>query len=343
MTRPKVKKINRLDYCQYLLSTQTNYTITNYAEHVAGLSHDIINRYLAEEKLTPRLVWEHTKSELKMSVQGYIVFDDSTLDKNYSKNIEAVRWQYSGNAHKVIRGIGLVNCIYINPETKQFWLIDYRIFDPECDGKSKMDHVQEMLNHATHQKGLLFKTVLFDSWYASNALMLYVSDLGKLFYCPVKQNRLARAPDTREHYQPINQLTWNEDELKGGKPIRLRGMPADFAMKMFRVPVSTNRTDYVVTNDPSQQCSDDTRKVCAIRWLIEQFHRELKQLTGVEKCECRKQRIQRNHIACAVLVWVRLKKIAYDSGQTVYQIKKSLLTHYLIQELKSPAVSMSFA
>jgi hypothetical protein len=35
------------DYCQYLLSCQGNYTLTHYAEHVEGLSHDAINRYAA--------------------------------------------------------------------------------------------------------------------------------------------------------------------------------------------------------------------------------------------------------------------------------------------------------
>lgn len=340
MSQPK---ISRLSYCQYLLSTQTNYTLTNYAAHVEHLSHDMVNRYLRQEKLTPQLVWEHTQGQIKTSEQGYIVFDDSVLDKNYSKHIEGVRWQYSGNAHDVIRGIGLVNCIYVNPETEQFWLIDYRIFDPERDGKSKVEHVKDMLNQVFYQKQITFKTVLIDSWYASNLFMLFVSDLGKLFYCPVKRNRLARQPNSREHYQRLTELKWNEEELKTGKSIRLKGMPSGFAMKMFRVPISTNRTDYVVSNDPSQHCSDDTRKVCAIRWYIEQFHREIKQLTGIEKCECRKQRIQRNHIACAVLVWVRLKQIAYDTQQTVYQIKKELLTDYLIQELKSPSVSMDFA
>jgi hypothetical protein len=80
-----------------------------------------------------------------------------------------------------------------------------------------------------------------------------------------------------------------------------------------------------------------------MRWYIEQFHREIKQLTGVEKCECRKQRIQRNHIACALLVWVKMKQIAYKTKETVYQIKRGLLRNYLIQELKSPSVLMGFA
>ena len=292
-----------------------------------GLSHDMVNRYLREEKLIPSLIWEHSKSQIKCSEHGYIVFDDTVLDKRYSKNIESVRTQYSGNAHGIIRGIGLVNCIYINPESNEYWLIDYRIFDPERDGKSKVIHVQEMLSEVVHHKSLPFKTVLVDSWYASNAFMLHVSNLGKIFYCPVKKNRLARLPDSTEHYKPLTALQWSDEALKKGKGIPLKGMPKDFAMKMFRISVSTNRTDYVVTNDPSQQCRDDTRKVCAIRWYIEQFHRELKQLTGVEKCECRKQRIQRNHIACSMLVWLRLKQIPYESKNTVYQIKKGLLNN----------------
>jgi hypothetical protein len=66
--------------------------------------------------------------------------------------------------------------------------------------------------------------------------------------------------------------------------------------------VSTHRTDWVVTNDLSQDSLDDTQEVCAMRWKIEQFHRELKQLIGIERNQCRKRRIQRNHIACAILV-----------------------------------------
>ena len=303
----------------------------------------MINRYLREEKLTASLVWEQSREQIERTNDGFIVFDDSVIDKNYSKQIESVRTQYSGNAHGLIRGIGMVNCIYVNPTSGQFWVIDYRIFDPERDGKSKMEHVKDMLSNVHYHKQLPYKTVLMDSWYASKELMLFIADLGKLFYCPVKSNRLSRGAESTEYYQHIATLPLSDEELKMGKQVRLKDMPNKFFMKLFRVPVSTNRTDHVVTNDVAQHCADDTRKVCAIRWLIEQFHRELKQLTGIEQCQCRKQRIQRNHIACAVLVWVRLKHIAYQSQQTVYQIKRGLLRDYLIQQLKNPEVCMAFA
>jgi hypothetical protein len=71
-------------------------------------------------------------------------------------------------------------------------------------------------------------------------------------------------------------------------------------VKLFRVTISTDRTEYVATNDLTQDSTDVVQKVCGIRWKIEEFHREIKQLTGVESCQCRKARIQRNHINCAM-------------------------------------------
>jgi hypothetical protein len=83
--------------------------------------------------------------------------------------------------------------------------------------------------------------------------------------------------------------------------------------------------------------------VAFLNWKIEAFHRELKQLTGLEACQCPQARIQRNHIACALLVWSRLKAIAYQSGRTIYQIKHGMLSDYLIEQLKHPSVQMSLA
>ncbi len=111
-------------------------------------------------------------------------------------------------------------------------------------------------------------------------------------------------------------------------------------VKLFRVTVSTSRTDYIATNDLSQSSTDVVQQVCKIRWKIEEFYREIQQLTGIESCQCRKAMLQRNHIACAMLVWIRLKNLAYQTGQTIYQIKHNLLSNYLIEKLKCPSILM---
>lgn len=337
------ERISRLEYCQYLLSSQTNYTLTHMAEHVESASHDTINRYLRGEKLKPSLVWEHVKSDIVISEGGFLLFDDTILDKDYSREIEGVRWQYSGNAHTIIRGIGVVTCVYVNPETQQFWVIDYRIFDPERDGKTKLEHIEDMFKHTLAYKKLAFYAVLMDTWYAAKTILLMIHDAHKLFYCPIRRNRLVKEDDSERYYVKVEELKWDEISQRDGKVVRLRHLPQAFKLKLFRVPISSHRTDYIVTNDISITTTQALQQVYAHRWKIEQFHRELKQLTGVEQCQCRKQRIQRNHIACSMLVWVRLKHWAYRSKTTVYQIKKNLYKDYLMQQLKNPTLGMAFA
>ncbi len=156
-------KFTKLDYCQYLLSSQINYTMTNLAEHMKSISHDKINYYLKNEKLTPRILWENVKELIVTDENAYIIFDDSVLDKRYSEEIEIVRRQYSGNEHGVLKGIGLVSCIYVNPKLQTFWVIDYRIFNPDVDGKTKIDHVKDMLQNLVYQKLMPFDTVLMDT------------------------------------------------------------------------------------------------------------------------------------------------------------------------------------
>ena len=85
-----------------------NYTLTYFAEHAATFSHDAVKRYLPGEKITPRLVWEQGCGDIVFSPGGALLFDDTVRDKDYSAKIERVRWQYSGHAHGVIKGMGAV-------------------------------------------------------------------------------------------------------------------------------------------------------------------------------------------------------------------------------------------
>ncbi|GCL40004.1 hypothetical protein SR1949_51360 [Sphaerospermopsis reniformis] len=84
-----------------------------------------------------------------------------------------MRRQYSGNEHGIVKGIGIVNCIYVNPKTLKFWVIDYCIFNPDNDGLSKVDHVKNMLQGLVYEKVLPFDTVLMDTWYAVNNFRTY--------------------------------------------------------------------------------------------------------------------------------------------------------------------------
>lgn len=335
-------QFTKLDYCQYLLSSQVNYTLTNLAEHLDQFSHDTINRYLKGEKLSPRLLFEQVEPLLERDPEAYLIFDDTVLQKSFGPEIEPTRYQWSGNEGDVVRGIGLVSCVYVNPESERFWIIDYRIFDPESDGKTKPDHVREMLGLVEHRQ-LDFSTVLMDSWYASKDLMMFIERMAKTFYCPLKSDRQVDDSGGERPYQRVDTLQWSEQELELGKLLKVKGFPGAYKLQLFRVVVNKHRTEWIVTNDCSRISLSDAQQARAVRWKVEQLHREAKQLTGIERCQCRSGRIQRNHIACSLLVWNRLKDLAHQSGRTVYQIKQGLLHDYLVQQLKNPAVEMVLA
>ncbi|MEO6352883.1 MAG: transposase, partial [Burkholderiaceae bacterium] len=65
------------------------------------------------------LVWDNVRDLIVAVPAGCIVFDDTIIDKDFSYKIELVRRQYSGTAHGIIKGIGVVTCVYVNPDTKE--------------------------------------------------------------------------------------------------------------------------------------------------------------------------------------------------------------------------------
>jgi hypothetical protein len=218
-------------------------------------------------------------------------------------------------------------------------VIDYRVYDPQRDGRSKLDQLHDMWHTIVQVDQLPFRTVLMDSWYATMPVMKAIEQAGKVYYCPLKANRqVTEAPDA--DYQRVDGLTWRDEALATGKVVHLKKFPKGHQVKLFRIALSTQRMEYVVTNDLAQDSTDATRAESAIRWKIEQFHREAKQTTGLEACQCRCQRAQRNHIACAMLVWVCLNAFAQAAQTTIYQLKQRLLSNYMREQLRHPSISM---
>jgi hypothetical protein len=342
MRQRQKDRASRQAYCQYLLSTPGNYTLTHFGAHSPDYSHDQMNRYLGRDRLPPRLVWENVRSQVVQSPRGILLFDDVVVDKRHAEAMALVRAQWSGNAKAVINGIGIVSCVYVNPDSGQFWLIDYRIYDPDGDHKSKLDHMREMLNNAITCKRLQFAAGVMDTWYAAVSEMQHIDVLGKTFYCPLKDNRYVRATATAGAFCRVDELVWSAAELRNGKCIQLQGTP-DFTVKLFRIDFPTGKRDFIVTNDLTQAWTPAAQQVYGWRQKIEEVHREVKQLTGLGHCQCRLERIIRNHIACAFLVWGQLKRVAYQTARTIYQVKHDLFSDYLRRELRNPRVKMFLA
>jgi Transposase DDE domain len=305
-----------------------NYTCTNMSEHTS-LSHDKITRFLSSNPMSEHHFYEQVYFDKPLVSGGYLIFDDTVLDKSHSHQIDMVRKQYSGNVGGVIKGIGIVNMLYYTPQDERWYLLGYRVFDPDIDNKSKVDHVSELIKEAESQC-ITYVGVLMDTWYAVSSLFQLVNSYGKYFYCPIKNNRLVKQTKDTE-FVSVSELSWTTKQLQFGQDIKVKNL--NMNVRIFKVIVSTNRTDFVLTNDLTTNSVESISNKQKIRWKIECLHRELKQLTGIAKCQCRKALSQRTHIFCAMLVWNKIKEMAYQTYSTAYQIKNQPFKNYLTEQL----------
>ena len=154
-------------------------------------SHDQLNRKpLGEARIPARARWQSVKNDIDFHPDGYLLFDDTVVSKPYAKKIQGVRRQWSGSEQRVVDGIGIVTCVYVHPKTHAYWIIDYRIYDVHRDAKTQLQHLLDMLKNAHFAKRLAFRTVLIDAWYASMAVMKAIEAISKVYYAPLKRNRL---------------------------------------------------------------------------------------------------------------------------------------------------------
>src|ERR1035437_2210002 len=125
-----------------------------------------------------------------------------------------------------------------------------------------------------------------DTWYATSQIIVRLQNESKIFYCPIKTNRKVDDSKGINPYMEVDQLTCTEEELRCDKTIKIWKISKHMKVKLFRVTVSS-QTEYIITNDVSQVPADEALIKSSMRWKIEQLHREEKQLTGIEKCQCR--------------------------------------------------------
>jgi len=326
--------MNKRHYIEYLISTPANYTCSNLARHLENVSHDAVSDYLQREKLTARGLWELVKPILADSPQAYFILDDSVQDKRYSKKIELVKLQYSGAAQGLVRGIGIVNLVH--SDGTNYYPIDYRIYAPDTDGKTKNEHFREMLIAAIADKQLQARTILFDSWYASVDNLKLIERLERYFVTTLKANRKVSL-SAESGYVHLEELEWNQTQLQTGQLVKLKELP--FKVRLFKVVATNGDVEWVITNHPALTKAHLVQEANEVRWQVEQMHRELKQLTGTEKCECRGARSQRNHLALCYQAWLAIKLKAKALHKTAYQVVKDLWSDYLRAELRNPHIS----
>ena len=142
-------------------------------------------------------------------------------------------------------------------------MIDARIYQPDEDGKKKYEHLQDMMLRAI-ERGVVFRTVLIDTWYAITRIMQWINNIGYKFVCTIRSNQqiLDRFTDQEKpSYKAVKDLPW--EKLNQGTEVKMK--ECSLKVKLFQLSFYSNRTDYVITNDKAICTSEDATKACGLR------------------------------------------------------------------------------
>ena len=312
-----------VDYINYLIAARCDVSCVKaadcYSKPEFSISHDPFNWFLTRQTLTPETLWNEVEMYIERKT-GWLVLDDTVLDKLHSKSIECTYFQWSGKHHKVIKGIGLITLIWTDGFVS--FPIDYRIYDKDVDNKTKNDHFQEMALTA-FKRGFTPSFIMFDSWYSGNENLKFINRLGWNFFSRIKKNRMVN-PDAQGNVQ-VSELKLPEDGLE----VHLKKYGF---VRIFHTLNRKGASRYWATNFIPMN-NEDRLVLQSICWTIENYHRAIKELCGVENCKARKAIIQRNHINCLLRAYLRFEVNNFLNGVTPYnaqmQITKVGISEYI--------------
>lgn len=76
-------------------------------------------------------------------------------------------------------------------------------------------------------------------------------------------------------------------------------------------------------------------------WLIEEYHRGIKQFCEVEKCQAKTEKAQRNHILFSLRAFLRIERFCFQTGLTWFEAKIGIVREAVKAYLRCPKYVLS--
>jgi hypothetical protein len=326
-----IPKCHAEDYINFLIATQKAYSCTEAARvqpnKETQASHDAILRVLYRLEPTSDRLWQEAHPFIDKS-RGFLVIDDTTLDKPYANKMDLVSYHWSGKHHRVVKGINLQSLIWTDGD--HLIPVDYSLYDKAKTGMTKNDSFRLMLLKAK-ERGFCPEYVLFDSWYASLDNLKLIRKLGWLWLTRLTPTRSVD-PDG-DGNRPLSEVNIEEK----GSLVHLK---AYGWIKVFKLVSKERGIEYWATNNLRMN-ELDRLSLSEKGWLIEEYHRGIKQFCGVEKCQARTEKAQRNHILFSLQAFLRIERFCFRTGVTWFEAKIGIVREAVKAYLQYPKYLLS--
>jgi putative transposase len=299
-------------YLRALLYFTNITTCSAMADALDSVSHDQLTRML-QGAWSGHILLNLALRALFTVAGGYLLVDDTVVEKPYARWLGEAAWGWSSKQRKVVFGISLVLLVW--PDGQVRIPLAFRLWHK--GGASKFDLALELLSYARNRLRCKPQFVLFDSWYPSTKLLKRLGDYGWYFVCQLTKNRRFEGrPLVRYLQQPYWQAT-------------------GFLSGDIKVFVVRYRRTYDATNRLSLSAKE-VRTLYRKRQEVEEVIRVLKRQVSLEACQAGSRRssdikplpregAQEHQIALCLLAYLIVERERLDRGGTWRQRKRQLI------------------
>jgi hypothetical protein len=299
-------------YLRALLYFTNITTCSAMADALDSVSHDRLTRLL-QGAWSGHILLNLALRALFTVAGGYLLVDDTVVEKPYARLLGEAAWVWSSKQRKVVFGISLVLLVWTDGQVRI--PLAFRLWHK--GGASKFDLALELLSYARNRLRCKPQFVLFDSWYPSKKLLKRLGDYGWYFVCQLKKNRRFEGrPLVRYLQQPYWQATGS-----------LAGDIKVFVVRYRRKYYATNRLSL---------SAKEVRALYQKRQEVEEVIRILKSQVSLEACQAGYRRsstkkplpregAQEHHIALCLVAYLIVEHERLDRGATWRQRKRQLI------------------
>lgn len=290
---------NIFNYLKGLLCVFENANCVSLAK-ISECSHDSLSRVLNEQKFCWQKLLQNFMLRTFGKLQGgYLIIDDTVIDKSFAKMIENLSWVYDSEIKKCILGLNIVMIAWSDGKTTLPLTI--RIYQKE-NKKTKIDLAIELLEYAKSLK-IQADFITFDSWYVAGRFLKKIKEMNIHFITQIKKNRKIDNVQLKKKYP--NPYWIQQGKLSGG----------------LEVLVVRHGKKYFVTDNLSLS-KQEILSLYKGRWLVETIFRMLHSKLGIDECESRSLQSQLAHYHLCLMAYTILEKEKFITKKTIYQIKQ---------------------
>ncbi len=296
-------------------------TCSSIAEVFAKASHDGLTRMLNGNWSGQTLLDVALRVLFKV-VGGYLIVDDTVVEKPYARWLEEAGWVWSSQPSKVVYGVSVVLLVWTDGQIRI--PLGYRVW--KKGGPSKFELALELLSYARNRLKCKPQFVLFDSWYPSKVILTRIRDYGWYFVCRLKKNRGFEGVALHKY---LHQPYWQAVGFLTGK----------IKVRVVRYP-----RKYYATNRLSLT-APEVRQLYRLRQGVEEVIRVVKSQLSLEGCQVGYRRSvkgssrpqprpQEHHIALCLVAYLIVERERVDQRLTWRKLKRQLI-------LKGPQTALS--